>query len=74
MTYPEPAQGKGGNGAAITSARTDMVKSMLLKNGIPASKISISTSPDSQNITDGITATGKPLKRRVEVILRGKKG
>jgi hypothetical protein len=77
MTYPEPPQGKdgkGGNGAAITSARTDMVKSMLLKNGIPASKISISTSPDSQNITDGITASGKPLKRRVEVILRGKKG
>lgn len=74
MTYPEPTQGKGGNGAAINMARTDMVKSMLLKNGIPASKISVSTSPDSQNTADGVLAGGKPLKRRVEVILRGKKG
>ena len=74
LTFPEPTQGKGSNGAAINTARTDMVKSMLLKNGIPASKISVSTSPDTQNIADGVQAGGKPLKRRVEVILRGKKG
>ncbi len=73
MTYPEPTLGKGGNGAAINTARTDMVKSMLLKNGIPASKISVSTSTESQNTADGVLAGGKPLKRRVEVILRGKK-
>lgn len=71
VAYPDPAQGKT-SGASMASARADMVKSTLLRNGIPANRISINASPATLPISEN-SAAGRQSKRRVEVLLRGKK-
>lgn len=57
----------------LSRLRAQAVSDYLLKNGIPAQKISIEAFGDSQPIADNETEEGRSRNRRVEVKLRSNK-